>query len=207
MIIDTHIHAYPTSEDSLMTLEEIVAQARLIGLDGICITDHDSNEITEKAHEYRKQTRLPIFVGAEVLTFEGDMIVFGLERLPEEKVSARYLLDLVKKENGVGISAHPFRQNNRGMGYSINELKDLHGVEAFNGSTDSLNNMKAYELARELAIPVFGASDAHHTGALGKFATVFPDGLRDEKDLIQAIKQGNVYPVVYNKSGYDLIIK
>jgi hypothetical protein len=58
-----------------------------------------------------------------------------------------------------------------------------------------------------LAIPVFGASDAYHTGALGKFATVFPDVLRDEKDLIKAIKQGNVYPVVYNKSGYDLIIK
>lgn len=106
MIIDTHIHAYPTSQDSHMTLEEIVAQAKLIGLDGICITDHDSNEITEKAHEYREQTGFPIFVGVEILTFEGDMIVFGLDRIPEEKVHTRYLLDLIKKENGVGISAH-----------------------------------------------------------------------------------------------------
>jgi predicted metal-dependent phosphoesterase TrpH len=200
MIIDTHIHAYPTSDDSKMTLEEIVAQARIIGLDGICITDHDSQEIMARAHEYRKQMGYPIFVGAEVFTWEGDVIVFGLERLPEERVSARYLLDLVNKANGVAISAHPFRQNNRGMGNSIREHKDLHGVEAFNGSTDHANNMKACDLAMELGIPVFGASDAHNTEALGKFATVFPNGLKDERDLIEAIKMGKVYPVAYTHS-------
>ncbi len=197
MIIDTHIHAYPTSEDSTMTLEQIVAQAKVIGLNGICITDHDSNEIMARAHEYRKKTGFPIFVGAEIFTWEGDVLVFGLDHLPKERISVRYLLELVNKQNGVAISAHPFRQNNRGMGNLIKDYKNLHGIEAFNGNTDYADNIKAYDLALELGKPIFGASDAHSIDSLGKFATVFPDGLRDEKDLIAAIKMGNIYPIAY----------
>lgn len=198
MIIDTHIHAYPYSDDSKITLPEIVAQAQKIGLDGVCITDHDSKAIDEFARHYRAKVNFPIFVGAEILTYEGDMLVFGLERLPEQKLHAPELLALVHRHRGVGISAHPFRLNNRGMGDTIRDLPEqLDGIEAFNGSTDTANNMRALNLARELGIPILGASDAHKTAALGRFATCFPDGMRDENDIIDAIRAGKVYPVAY----------
>ncbi|NMA51466.1 MAG: PHP domain-containing protein, partial [Peptococcaceae bacterium] len=79
MIIDTHIHERKYSLDSLVSLEEIVDQARLIGLDGICITDHESNEIKEEARLLSQKTGFLIITGAEVLTWEGDVTVFGLE--------------------------------------------------------------------------------------------------------------------------------
>lgn len=202
MIIDTHVHAYPTSNDSHITLEEIVARAQIIGLDGVCITDHDSLEIRDKAHRYSKETGFPIFVGVEVFTFEGDVIVFGLNELPPHRVHVDDLLHMVYREGGVAISAHPFRTNNRGMGDFIRQVSGLDGIEAFNGSTDRYNNLRAFDLSEELKLPMLGASDAHRMEALGKFATVFPDGMQDEQDLIEAIKQGRVYPVEYSAAGF-----
>ena len=41
MIIDIHTHTYPTSDDSLLTPDQLVEESKRAGLDGICITDHD----------------------------------------------------------------------------------------------------------------------------------------------------------------------
>jgi Predicted metal-dependent phosphoesterases (PHP family) len=112
MIIDTHMHEKTYSLDSKLSLEDIVKRARKIGLDGVCITDHESNEIMEKAHEYSKETGFLIIVGAEILTHEGDITVFGLDRLPTEKLHAQQLIDMTLKAGGVAMSAHPFRNNN-----------------------------------------------------------------------------------------------
>jgi histidinol phosphatase-like PHP family hydrolase len=49
MLIDTHLHEKKFSEDSFITLEEIVERAIELGLDGVCITDHDSNAIRPEA--------------------------------------------------------------------------------------------------------------------------------------------------------------
>ena len=42
MLMDLHMHEKRNSADSFISLEEIVFRAREMGLDGICITDHDS---------------------------------------------------------------------------------------------------------------------------------------------------------------------
>lgn len=202
MIIDTHLHESKYSLDSFVSLEEIVDQARQMGLDGICITDHESNEIKEEARRLSQKMGFLIITGAEVLTWQGDVTVFGLEHIPQERLHAPELLDMVVKEGGVAVSAHPFRQNNRGMGQAIREMKLLGGVEAFNGNTEYQHNMDAYLLAQELGLPCLGGSDAHARHEVGRYATVFPDGIRDEKDLIQAIYAREVYPVTYMEGQY-----
>lgn len=62
-----------------------------------------------------------------------------------------------------------------------------------------------YSLATELNLPCIGSSDAHVIGNIGKYATVFPDGIRDEQDLISAIKEGNVIPAMYQNNEYKYI--
>lgn len=207
MIIDTHIHESKYSLDSEISLKDIVKRARQIGLDGVCITDHESNEIQDEAHRLSKETGFLILVGAEILTFEGDVLVFGLEKLPKEKMHAKDLLKIVCENNGVAISAHPYRNNNRGMGDYVREASKigLTGVECFNGSTEPHQNLYSYALATELNLPCIGSSDAHVIANVGKYATVFPDGIRDEIDLIQAIKSGNVYPAKYEGGYYKHI--
>ena len=41
MLIDIHTHTYPTSDDSNLTPQDLISEAKKVGLDGICITDHD----------------------------------------------------------------------------------------------------------------------------------------------------------------------
>jgi len=204
-LIDTHIHERTFSPDSDLALEDIVSKAIEMGLGGICITDHESNGLMETARACSKSSGFPIIVGAEILTHEGDLIVFGVDRLPPEIMHAQEMIDLILKAGGVTISAHPFRQNNRSMGNFIKQVKKLSGLEAFNGSTAPHNNLYAYALSAELAIPAFGASDAHEIEAVGKYATVFPGRIRDEADFIEAVKAGNTRPAVYTKTGYEPI--
>ncbi len=202
MIIDTHMHEKTFSDDSFLSLEMIVTRGKELGLQGICITDHESNGLMARAYEYGKTSDFLIIVGAEILTYEGDITVFGLDQLPKEKLHAQQLIDLVVKAGGVCMSAHPFRENNRGMGNHIRQVKGLSGVEAFNGSTPHHHNMTAYQLAKAQNLPVFGASDAHVLEKVGHYATCFPDVIRDTQDFIEAVKYGKTHPMISTPQGY-----
>lgn len=204
MIIDTHIHENKYSADSLINLKEGIDTAKLLGLNGICITNHDNNTLRNELGDYIKINGVLVIVGAEVLTHQGDILVFGLKDIPKEKIHAEALLRLVKKHNGVAIAAHPFRNNNRGLENHLYKVGDLlDGVESFNGSTYSHHNLHAYATATELGLPSLGASDAHLIDKIGKYATKFYDNIRDDKDFIEAIKSKNFHPVMRRDGEYD----
>jgi hypothetical protein len=205
MFIDTHIHENKYSLDSCVSLRKIVEQAMTMGLDGVCITDHDDDRIKHEARELSQELGYLIIPGVEILTYEGDIIVFGVDSLPTKKVHTAELLDYIQAQEGVGISAHPFRNNNRGLGETIRTVKGLAGLEGFNGNTDWKSNLKACRLAKELGLPLFGASDAHHQHEVGKYATYFDWAITDERNFIEAIKAGAVRPAVYEKGRFELI--
>jgi len=198
VLIDVHVHTAEYSPCSSIDFEEAIIKARTIGLDGICITDHESNGIIDKAEELSEKYNYLVIVGMELLTYEGDLLVFGLEEVPTEKMHADVLIHLVSQNDGICISAHPFRDNGRGMGEHIRKIDGLSGIEAFNGNTEPYQNFQAYNLGMGLNIPCLGGSDAHSIERIGRYATMFPEGLRDVKDFINAVKNRNVFPVLYN---------
>lgn len=203
MIIDCHLHDSKYSDDSRMTLHEAIARAKEIGLDGICVTNHDNNYLRNDIGDSAIIDGILVIVGTEILTHEGDILVFGLQDIPKEKVSAEELLTLVKQKKGAAIAAHPFRNNNRGLGNNIIRLSGLlTAVEAFNGSTLDIHNMESYRLARELGIPITGSSDAHKKDRVGRFATLFDDIIRDYKDFIEAMKYSDYHPVIHTEQGF-----
>ena len=57
-----------------------------LGLDGICITDHDNNLLRNEIGDYAYINDLLVIVGAEVYTREGDILVFGLDDIPEPRI-------------------------------------------------------------------------------------------------------------------------
>lgn len=200
MIIDLHFHTLEYSPCSHIEMEEGIKQAKDIGLDGICITDHDNNESAKYAKELERKYGLIVIAGVEILTYEGDILCFGIKKVPEKKLHAQELIKLVNEKGGATISAHPFRNNGRGLGDKIRKTKGLSAVEIFNGNTSSENNLKALKLAKKLNIPGIGASDAHKLQNIGKYATKFSKHIANEKDLITAIKSGEVVPVYYDNT-------
>ncbi|KMT23156.1 PHP-associated domain-containing protein [Clostridium cylindrosporum] len=203
MIIDIHMHESKYSLDSFISLKEIVKKAKEIGLEGICITDHESNEIKEEARKLSIKESFPIIVGAEFLTFEGDILVFGLNNLPKEKIHAEELLEMVDKVGGAAIAAHPYRKNNRGLEGKIRTIKGLHGVECFNGSTPMDLNLIAYNDALQRGVALLGGSDSHVIENIGKYATRFPRGTCTVDDFITAIKNNQTEPVIYENGVYQ----
>ncbi len=205
MLLDMHMHVWPTSDDSHMTLEDAVAQGKKLGLDGICITDHDSLAIRERAAEYSKKIGYPIFVGVEILTYEGDIVVFGLDEVPSRMLHVEELLDIVEKAKGVAIVAHPYRKNNRGLGDKIKEVyKRLAGVEVLNGNTPIELNIEADNITRALGIGRIGASDAHYKHEVGRYATKFDRKISSVEELIVELKNGNFIPATYDNGHYHL---
>ena len=83
MIIDTHIHESKYSPDSFIELRKATDIAKLIGLDGICITNHDNNNLRNDIGDYAKINGILVIVGTEVLTYQGDILVFGLKDIPK----------------------------------------------------------------------------------------------------------------------------
>ena len=205
MLLDMHMHIWPTSTDSHMTLEDAVDQARKLGLDGICITDHDNLDIRERAAEYSKKTGYPIFVGVEILTYQGDVVVFGLDEVPEGMLHVGELLDIVEERGGAAIVAHPFRKNNRGLGDEIRDVYErLAGVEVLNGNTPIELNTEADDLTRELKLGRVGASDAHYKHEVGRYATKFAAKINSVEELINELRSGNFVPATYEGEGYYL---
>lgn len=203
MIIDTHIHEDKYSFDSFIDFEKSIVKAKEMGLDGICITNHDNNFLRKEIGDFAIIDDLIVIVGAEILTHEGDILVFGLDDVPQGKLCARELLELVKKNHGAAVAAHPYRNNNRGLEDNLYKVGDLlDGIESFNGSTYSHHNLFAYAAATELGLPSLGASDAHQIERIGKYATKFYGDIRDCRDFIEAIKFKACHPVMNKEGGY-----
>ena len=202
MLLDTHLHTKEHSNDSALPVRDAIARAKAIGLDGLCVTDHDSWGILPEVDALRRECDFPIFVGIEILTASGDFVVFGVEPFEYEPrhIKAEELMDRVRICGGAAVAAHPYRDNGRGAGELIKTLPGLAGVECFNGSTKHDANLRAFSEARARRLACLGASDSHLVERVGKFATRFDGMARDERGLIRLINAGACEPVAWNGS-------
>lgn len=195
MLIDIHIHEENGSFDSQLNIEECIAQGEAKGLDGICITDHDSLYWREHIKAYQMKTDLLLLVGVEIYTLDGDLLCFGIDHLPKKRMSAKDTIAFVKAQGGVCIAAHPYRENNRGLKDLIYQLTELTAIEGLNGRTKDYNNKKTMALAKKFDLNICGGSDAHTVKEVGDFATYFRNEIKNEREFIESLKSGGYYPV------------
>ena len=195
MLFDLHIHQDKHSSDSKLNILDAIKDAKALNLDGICITDHDDLGLRGYTGELSKEYNLLIISGVEIYTLDGDLLCYGIDELPDERMSAQDTIDYVHKRGGVCIAAHPYRHNNRGLGDKLYQVQGLDAIEGLNGRTDVLSNLKSVEVAKELNIPITGGSDAHSKGEIGSYITRFNKKIINEKDFIDAIKSGEFEPV------------
>ena len=202
MFIDLHMHEKTCSLDSHLALEEMVELAKKRHLDAICITDHDSMGLKDYAKEVSEKTDFPIFVGIEYYSLDGDILAFGIDHYPEERIGAQEFIDLVHDQGGVVISAHPFRHNRRGLEDKLDILRDVDAIEILNGSTLPDASMMAVYYARKHGFAITGGSDCHYTDTGGVCATYFPNEIRTMDDLVSAIRNKECRPAFHQDFRY-----
>jgi predicted metal-dependent phosphoesterase TrpH len=209
VVIDLHVHTAPASPCSSAPVDGLIEEAKRIGLDGICLTDHNYVWDPEAVERLRQKHRFLILRGNEITTDQGDMVVFGLERDVEGIIRLEDLRKEVLEANGFMIAAHPFRGF---LTFNIGQLgltpekamervlfKQVDAVEVLNSKVTADENGFAAKVAAGLGLPVTGGSDAHQVAEIGIYATRFPGVIRDEKDLIAALRSGECEPVAFRR--------
>ncbi len=205
--IDLHLHTAPASPCSSAPVDEVIREAARIGLDGICFTDHNHVWSPEAVEELRQRHGFLVLRGNEVITDQGDVVVFGLERNIEGIIRLEDLRTEVARAEGFMIAAHPFRgfltfgvdklglTPEKAMNRKVFQYVD--GVEILNGKVNEEENGFAGEVARGLGLVLTGGSDAHEVEEVGQYATRLDAKVQNETDLIEALQTGRTAPVAF----------
>lgn len=192
MLFDLHIHT-TISPCSKLDIQDILAWSRSLGLDGVCLTDHDTMTARNLVREGLQPDGLCVIIGMEYATPSGDFLIFGpFEKLPPG-LPAVELLDIVEKNSGAAVAAHPFRKGRATSEYVFQEGR-CRLAERINGRNPELANLQAATLSRRYAVAETGGSDAHSLSELGRVVTRFHSPIRNRADLIAELRAGRCEP-------------
>ena len=217
-VFDLHIHTIKGSPDSGLTPEQLVEESQRMGLTGAMVTEHDGWQKYD-FEQFAKEQDLVMVRALEVYTPLGHVITMGLEGhisgYAEDLETIRILRKEVDRVGGFMILAHPFRflfdlpnytQNmlfqdakhlpktaDEAAAHPVFELVDE--IEVVNGGNIEVENRFAQEVAAVHGRWGTGGSDAHSTDGLAKGTTVFNGDVRNEADLLEALRAGDFAPV------------
>ncbi len=162
------------------------AQAR--GLDGVCITEHDALWPLRDLERLASEMDFLVLRGMEVTTEVGHVLVYGASAHRPEMATLAELRAIVRAERAMMFLAHPSRKYGSLLPDDLGVYFD--SVEAQNGTEGVLQNTDATRLAAGLSLPGIGGSDAHSVREVGVCATKFDGIVRNEDDLLLALRSG-----------------
>ena len=171
--LDLHVHSQ-FSPDGRASLELLVDQLGLAGLNGFALTDHNSVAGHRRLAELAKRFPMYWFLpGVEVSTQEGHVLAYGVAEVPPVHRPIAETLDWIRSRGGVSALAHPLRWAH-GVGRRIAALSQADAIETMNGHNAELANAGAELIAARRGLASTGGSDAHHVSELGRAFTEFP---------------------------------
>lgn len=179
--IDPHVHSF-FSGDGVSSPEEMIATAKMRGLHGLALTDHNTcdgcRHLRDKGLIREDGTAVDGFLvipGVEVSTAEGHLLCLGVW-LPNglQGTPAAEVIPMVKAQGGLAIPAHPYDRMRAGIRESVLDQLQMDGLEVFNAATAlQRHNRSARAYAEKRSLPMTAGSDAHHHEAVGRSYTVF----------------------------------
>ncbi len=204
MIFDTHMHTN-FSSCSNIDVHDMVHIAGNVGLDGICITDHQTMDVRQQISEGLHPSGITIIIGMEYETPDGDFLIFGPYENLAPGMDAQTLLAHVNKTGGAAIAAHPFRSGRPVSEYVIRDGL-CRTVEAINGRNSDIENLKVRKWQESYPITVTGGSDAHTDFEVGKIVTRFAHPIHTRQDFIQAVNTGEYQPEYMSQCAENRVI-
>lgn len=169
---ELHVHSRHSKESSNNPIAKIIAFSRAVGIDYVCITDHDNHVEGDVAHntwadpEFKSDSVLLLY-GAEWTTTRGHGNVFSArpydhQRLYDVRDQRDVVIGAVKKELGIHLSAnHPSGKDHFGYSYDMVE-----SIEVWNSAiwSKNANAIMIWDdmLSSGRKLTGRGGSDAHH---------------------------------------------
>jgi predicted metal-dependent phosphoesterase TrpH len=209
VLIDLHTHSYPKSDDSFMSVEELIETAKTMGLDGICLTEHDCFWSVEEVNALSRKHGFLVLPGCEINTDTGHVLVFGLDQYEFGMHKPDFLRSAVERNGGAVVAAHPYRRRFlEDPGRQLDARAEMlaragsddlfqicDAIEAVNGRGSAMENSFSQDLGELLRANTTGGSDAHRIEQLGTAATRFQCPIAGLEDLIRELRAGRVQAV------------
>ncbi|MBC6110885.1 CehA/McbA family metallohydrolase [Pedobacter fastidiosus] len=169
---DLHVHSRHSTESSNNSVAKIINFSKLVGMDYLCITDHDNHVNGDVAHhtwadpEFKSDSLLLLY-GAEWTTTRGHGNVFSdksynHQRLFDVRDDRDVNIGKVKKSLNIHLSAnHPSGKDNFGFSYDL-----VQSIEVWNSAmwAKNANAIMIWDdmLSSGRMMTGRGGSDAHH---------------------------------------------
>ncbi|HQW51068.1 MAG TPA: PHP domain-containing protein [Tepidiformaceae bacterium] len=208
MLIALHSHTWPRSHDSVLNPDDLIVRAKAAGLDAIVFTEHDTVWDHKSIEELRAKHNFLVLAGVEISTDDGHILAFGIDKYVFGMHRSKELASYVEQSDGAMVAAHPYRRQMPWFSRNEDEYKAalekasrnpayqyVQGLEELNGRGSDKENEFSARLADLMHLPGTGGTDSHAISDVGKCATYFEAEIRDERELIAAIKSGRFYAV------------
>jgi hypothetical protein len=169
---DLHLHSRHSKDSSNNSEAKIIAFSESVGMNYICITDHDNHVQGDVAHntwtdsEFKSNSLLLLY-GGEWTTTRGHGNVFSArpydhQRLYDVRDQRDIVVGAVKKELGIHLSAnHPSGKDHFGFSYDI-----VDSIEVWNSAvwSKNANAIMIWDdmLSSGRKLTGRGGSDSHH---------------------------------------------
>lgn len=175
-------YSFLTFPDSVTTPRTSIRVAERLGLNALCITDHNTIKGALVAQKYNKDM---VVIGEEVSSKDGEILGLFLQEQVNPGLSAEETIEQIHSQDGIAIAAHPYSGHCSSVGDKMNALK-FDGVEVFNSlHRDGYSNALALKNCNGHA--KLGGSDAHASLMIGNGYTLFNGS--SQEDLRIAIKK------------------
>ena len=93
-----------------MTVDELVQAAKTVGLDGVCLTEHDAFWSADEVDSLSRRHNFLVLPGCEINTDAGHVLAFGLSRYVFGLHKPAFLKAEVREAGAVAVAAHPYRR-------------------------------------------------------------------------------------------------
>jgi len=169
---DLHVHSRHSKESSNNPVSKIISFSLSVGMDYVCITDHDNHVGGDVANntwadpEFKSDSLLLLY-GAEWTTTRGHGNVFSArpydhQRLYDVRDQRDVVVGAIKKELGIHLSAnHPSGKDHFGYSYDM-----VNSIEVWNSAiwSKNANAIMIWDdmLSSGRKLTGRGGSDAHH---------------------------------------------
>lgn len=208
MYIDMHCHS-TSSDDSRATVEQYLKwinalRNKGLQVDGICLTEHRKFDKDADYSELSQKYGVVVLRASELDTRYGHFLVYGVNdhllRAFDFKDVRMDALSLIKEARASGayaVPAHPGR-----VGIGLVEwmaqgvtFDSISVVERLNAGNRPNEVERTETLIKDKGYKGTGGSDAHFVSNIAKCMTRFPDGIKNEHDLVEALIAGEIEPI------------
>jgi len=185
--LDIHVHS-KYSYDSISEPEDIVKIAKIKGLQGLAITDHNTIKGGLETKKFEDNNFI-VIIGSEIATTDGEIIGLFLNREIPGNLSMRKTLEEIHEQGGLAIIPHPFDTVRKHAVKFIEKktLELINGIETLNARSKSVINENAQDFANKSRTKKFAGSDAHTLIEIGRAGIIVNTLSTAENHIKQAI--------------------